>query len=73
MYQGFQKILGKKEDNEKAEEFLNELFKGDELEEQNPIVQGVSVSQLEKFCDKFNVNMYAWDKTDYLIEYYKCK
>ena len=46
------------------------LPKGDELEEQNPIVQGVSISQLEKFCDKFSMPMYAYDKTDNLIEYY---
>ena len=71
---GFIRALGKKEDsNEKAEEFLNELFKGNELEEQNPIVQGVSIGQLEKFCDKFSMPMYAYDKTDNLIEYYKCK
>ena len=68
---GFKKILGKSK--EQAEDWLNDLFKDIDIEEQNPITQGVSVSQLEKFCEFFNINMYAFDKTDKLIEYYKCK
>ena len=68
---GFKKVLGKSK--EQAEEWLNDLFKGNEFEEQNPISQGVSVQQLEKFCEFFSINMYAFDKTDNLIEYYKCK
>jgi len=68
---GFKKVLGKSK--EQAEDWLNDLFKGNEPEEQNPITQGVSVSQLEKFCEFFSINMYAYDKTDNLIEYYKCK
>ena len=44
-----------------------------EPEEQHPLSQGVSVQQLEKFCDLFTINMYSYDKTDTLIEYYKCK
>lgn len=68
---GFKKILGK--GREYAEEWLNDLFKGNELEEQDPITQGVSVQQLETFCEFFGINMYAFDKTDNLIEYYKCK
>lgn len=67
---GFTKVLGK--GKEKAEEFLNDLFRDDNIEEQNPITQGVSISQLEKFCDKFSINMYAFDKSDWLIQYYKC-
>jgi len=68
---GFKKKLGVS--REKAEEFLNELFMGDEPDEENPIVQGVSVQQLELFCDYFNINMYAYDKGDELIQAYKCK
>lgn len=68
---GFKKVLGKSK--EQAEDWLNDLFKGNEPEEQSPITQGVSVSQLEKFCEFFSINMYAYDKTDNLIEYYKCK
>jgi len=68
---GFKKVLGKSV--EQAEEWLNDLFRGNELEEQNPITQGVSVQQLEKFCEFFSINMYSFDKTDNLIEYYKCK
>jgi hypothetical protein len=68
---GFKKVLGK--DREKAEDWLNTLFKDDEYEGQDPIYEGVSVIQLEKFCEFFNINMYAFDKTDTLIEYYKCK
>lgn len=68
---GFKKILGK--GREYADEFLNNLFIGDEPDEQNPLIQGVSVNQLEKFCDLFGVNMYAYDKSDDLIEGYKSK
>lgn len=69
---GFIKPLGRSK--EQAYEFLNELFKDtDNIDEKDPLTQGVSISQLEKFCDKFGVNMYAYDKTDNLIEYYKCK
>jgi len=68
---GFKKVLGKS--REQADEWLNQMFKSDDENEQDPITQGVSVQQLEKFCDFFNINMYAFDKTDNLIEYYKCK
>ena len=69
---GFKKTLGR--DKEQAYEFLNELFKDtDNIDEKDPLTQGVSISQLEKFCDRFDINMYAYDKTDNLIEFYKCK
>lgn len=68
---GFKKVLGK--DRNSAEEWLNNLFMGNEPEDENPLQQGVSVQQLEKFCEFFSINMYAFDKTDNLIEYYKCK
>jgi hypothetical protein len=56
-----------------GEDFLNDLFRNINIEEQNPIIQGVSVNQLEKFCDYFGVNMYAFDKGDNLIEKYESK
>ena len=68
---GFKKLLGK--GKEKAEEWLNNLFKDEEYEGQDPIYDGVCVRQLEKFCDIFAINMYAFDKTDNLIQYYRCK
>jgi len=69
---GFKKTLGR--GIEQAYEFLNELFKDtDNIDEKDPLTQGVSISQLEKFCDRFDINMYAYDKTDNLIEYYRCK
>jgi hypothetical protein len=68
---GFKKPLGKS--REQAEQWLNNLFMGNEPEEENPLKQGVSVQQLERFCEFFSINMYAFDKTDNLIEYYKCK
>jgi len=68
---GFKKVLGK--DREQAEQWLNDLFMSNETDEENPLEQGVSVQQLENFCDFFSINMYAYDKTDNLIEYYKCK
>ena len=68
---GFKKPLGKS--REEADKWLNTLFMGDDEDEQDPITQGVSVQQLEKFCEFFSINMYAYDKTDNLIEYYKCK
>ena len=55
-----------------GEEFLNNLFKDDmNINERNPLTQGVSIKQLEKFCDYFGVHMYAFDKTDNLIEKYE--
>jgi hypothetical protein len=69
---GFKTDLGKS--REEAYDFLNNLFMDeDDEDELNPITQGVSVKQLEKFCDRFNLNMYAYDKGNELIEYYKCK
>ena len=48
-------------DREKTYQYLNEVFKIDETE--NPLVEGVSISQLENFCDEFGVCMYSYDKT----------
>lgn len=70
---GFIKELCKN-GREKAEEFLNNLFKqNDNSLNNNPLVDGVSITMLEKFCDYYGVNMYAFDRSDNLIESYKCK
>ena len=56
---------------EQAYDKLNILLRGDEVE--NPLKEGVNVYQLENFCDKFCLNMYALDQTDCLISFYKPK
>jgi hypothetical protein len=61
----------KPKNREEAYEWLNELLKIDEVE--NPLREGVSVYQLESFCDEFKTSMYVFDETDGLIEYYKPK
>ncbi len=48
-------------DREQTYQYLNEVLKIDETE--NPLTEGVSISQLENFCDEFNVCMYSYDKT----------
>jgi hypothetical protein len=73
---GFKKKLGKTDrhmykgmDCSVAEIYLNELFKDDgDIDE--PLVSGVSVYQLEAFCNEFGVCMYAYDVNGGLIEYY---
>jgi len=49
--------------------YLDSLLRIDETEK--PLQEGVSVYALENFCDEFCLSMYAYDKTDSLIEYYK--
>jgi hypothetical protein len=73
---GFKKELGstfrgKEVSKADAYEWLNTLFKSTLIDEQNPLEQGVSVYQLEKFCDYFNISMYAFDKDDEMIEWYR--
>ena len=51
--------------------WLDELLRIDETE--RPLIDGVSVYQLENFCDHMNCNMYVYDETEGLIEYYKSK
>lgn len=75
---GFKKELGSTYrgvniTRETAYEWLNELFKTNEIDEQNPLEQGVSTQQLESFCDYFNIAMYAFDKDDEMIEWYRPK
>ena len=54
----------------KAEVYLNELLK-EEGDCNEPLTEGVSIFQLENFCDEFGIAMYAFDAGDNLIEYYK--
>ena len=72
---GFDKFFNgtktKQKTREEVYDELNDLFKGTEIDEQNPLRDGVSVSQLESFCEEFKIAMYAWDKDDSLVEYYK--
>jgi thymidine kinase len=69
---GFKKAFGKSKED--AYDFLNNLFMDeDDEDELNPITQGVSVKQLEKFCDRFGTNMYAFDKNNELIQHYESK
>lgn len=57
---------------EKAYEWLNDLLKI-EIDTENPLVDGVSVYQLENFCDFYGCNMYCYAEDDGLIEFYKPK
>ena len=68
---GLNGTIRKPKAREDAYKWLNELLKIDENE--NPLKEGVSVYQLEYFCDEFGTNMYVYDETDGLIEFYKPK
>jgi len=65
---GFKKSLPD-DDREKAYDFLELLFT--DCDNLNPLEEGVSVEQLKKFCDKFDIGMIALDKNEKLIEYVK--
>ena len=80
---GFSKKIGKKAEEKfkgkkvmykgmecsVAEIYLNELLKIDgEIGE--PLEAGVSIYQLENFCNEFGLSMYAYDVNGGLIEYY---
>ena len=63
--------IRKPKKREDAYRWLDELLRIDETE--RPLQEGVSVYQLENFCDEFETNMYVYDETDGLIECYKPK
>ena len=50
---------------------LADIFSGDEIEDNDPLNQGVSVEQLKKFCELTGTPMYAFDGDDETIEYFK--
>ena len=58
-YQKHQKKLFKT--REKAYEYLNQVFRNNNTD--NPLVDGVSVDQLETLCEQWKMCMYAYDKT----------
>ena len=50
---------------------LNNIFKSDFVaEEENPLISGVSIEQLKKFCDYYKTRMYAYDEDCKEIECY---
>jgi hypothetical protein len=67
---GFKKTIPA-DDREKAYENLDDLFSDDEYP--NSLENGVNTEQLLKFCEKFDVSMYAFDKNEKLIHYYRSK
>ena len=67
---GFKKSLPD-DDREQAYDFLNTLFA--DADSENPLVEGVSVEQLKRFCERFDIGMIALDKNEKLIEYIKNK
>jgi hypothetical protein len=68
---GLNGTKAKPKTRENGYKWLNELLKIDENE--NPLKEGVSVYQLEYFCEELNTNMYVYDETEGLIEFYKPK
>ncbi len=66
---GFKKDFKAKDFDGDVYKYLDDLLRIDETE--RPLIDGVSVYQLENFCDKYRIPMYAFDKTDGLIEYFK--
>jgi len=67
---GFKKTLPA-DDREQAYENLDTLFSCDDY--QNSLENGVNTEQLIKFCERFDVGMYAFDKNEKLIHYYRSK
>lgn len=66
---GFKKDFKAKDFDGDVYKYIDDLLRIDETE--RPLIDGVSVYQLENFCDKYGISMYAFDKTDGLIEYFK--
>lgn len=67
---GFKKTLPA-DDRERAYDNLDTLFNDEEYD--NSLENGVNTEQLLKFCEKFDVGMYAFDKNEKLIHYYRSK
>jgi hypothetical protein len=58
-------------DREKTYDYLDALFSCDEYP--NSLENGVNTEQLIRFCEVFDVSMYAFDKNEKLIQYYRSK
>jgi hypothetical protein len=67
---GFKKTLPA-DDREGAYQYLDTLFS--DLDYNNSLENGVNTEQLLKFCEKYDVGMYAFDKNEKLIHYYRSK
>ena len=67
---GFKKTLPD-DDRERAYDNLDSLFSC--IDYQNSLENGVNTEQLIRFCEKFDVSMYAFDKNEKLIHYYRSK
>jgi len=71
---GFKKSLPA-DKREKSYECLDEIFTIANPDENiylvNPRQEGVSIEQLKKFCNQFDIGMIALDKNERLIEYFK--
>jgi len=67
---GFKKKL-KTDDREGAYNYLDTLFNCEDYS--NSLENGVNTEQLIKFCEVFDVSMYAFDKNEKLIHYYRSK
>ena len=67
---GFKKTLPD-DDRDRAYENLDTLFSDEEYN--NSLENGVNTEQLLKFCERFDVSMYAFDKNEKLIHYYRSK
>ena len=65
---GFKKFLPA-DDRERAYENLETLFDWEEYN--NALENGVNTDQLLKFCERFDIGMYAFDKNEKLIHYYR--
>jgi hypothetical protein len=65
---GFKKFLPA-DDRERAYENLDTLFNWEEYN--NSLENGVNTDQLLKFCERFDVSMYAFDKNEKLIHYHR--
>jgi len=67
---GFKKTLPA-DDRERAYDNLETIFDCEDYN--NSLENGVNTEQLLKFCEKFDVSMYAFDKNEKLIHYYRSK
>lgn len=67
---GFKKSLPA-DDRDRAYDYLDSLFQDEE--NQKPLEEGVSIEQIKKFCDRFDIGMIALDKNEKLIEYVRSK
>lgn len=72
---GFKKGEQKKflpaDDRDRAYDNLDTLFSCEDYP--NSLDNGVNTEQLLKFCEKFDVGMYAFDKNEKLIHYHRSK